>query len=152
MAKPHTYADEMAALDALTPKAHSARDAQHFRRIITARKVLADAQVELVAAVEAAREGGDSWTVIGAALGTTRQGAFRKFGHADGAEGGEVVPISPTRVGTSAAYRSPASAARKPAAKATPVKGVAAKASTRTAAKATSAASAKRAGVDGRAG
>jgi hypothetical protein len=112
MPKPHTYADEVAALSALTPETHPARDAEHFRRIIAARKALADAQTELVAAVHAARDAGDSWTVIGAALGTTRQGAFRKFGNSDGAE---VVAILQRR-----AAKAKATAAK--AAKGTPAK------------------------------
>lgn len=56
------------------------RDAVHFRRIIAARKQVAEAEAELRAAVAAAREAGDSWTVIGAALDTTRQAAFQRFG------------------------------------------------------------------------
>lgn len=56
------------------------RDAVHFRRIIAARKQVAEAEAELRAAVAEAREAGDSWTVIGAALDTTRQAAFQRFG------------------------------------------------------------------------
>ena len=67
-------------LDSLDPKTSEARDAQHFRRIIAARRGVADAEAELRAAVSAAREAGDSWTVIGAALDTTRQAAFQRFG------------------------------------------------------------------------
>jgi hypothetical protein len=44
----------MAALDAISPNTHPARDAQHFRRIIAARKAVADAEDELRAAVTAA--------------------------------------------------------------------------------------------------
>lgn len=150
VAKPHTYADEMAALDVLTPETHSARDATHFRRIIAARKALTDAEADLVAAVEAARGAGDSWTVIGAALGMTRQGAFRKFGHAGG---GEVVPIkrsaesAVSRVRGRSAPRShvvaaqapkgPAAAPAKVAAKATTIKAAAATRKTTKVAKAT---------------
>lgn len=67
-------------LDQLDPSTTTARDAAHFRRIIAARKGVQDAQAELRAAVSAAREAGDSWTVIGAALDTTRQAAFQRFG------------------------------------------------------------------------
>lgn len=67
-------------LDALDPKTHPARDAIHFRRILAARRHLAQAERELHDAVKAAREAGDSWTVIGAALDTTRQAAFQRFG------------------------------------------------------------------------
>lgn len=68
-------------LDQLDPAAHPARDAAHFRRIIAARQGLAAAEQELRHAVRAARAAGDSWTVIGAALDTTRQAAQQRFGH-----------------------------------------------------------------------
>lgn len=58
----------------------SLRDASHFRRIIEARKGLDAAEKELRDAVAAARDAGDSWTVIGAALGTTKQAASQRFG------------------------------------------------------------------------
>jgi hypothetical protein len=64
----------------LDPATAAARDATHFRRIIAARKGIDDAEAELRAAVAAAREAGDSWTVIGVALDTTRQAAFQRFG------------------------------------------------------------------------
>ncbi len=67
-------------LDQLDPATHPARDAASFRRIIAARQNLAVAEQELHSAVEAAREAGDSWTVIGAALDTTRQAAQQRFG------------------------------------------------------------------------
>ena len=67
-------------LDQLDPATHPARDAASFRRIIAARQNLAVAEQELHAAVAAAREAGDSWTVIGAALDTTRQAAQQRFG------------------------------------------------------------------------
>lgn len=67
-------------LDAVDPKTHKARDAVHFRRILTARQHILEAEQELHDAVRAAREAGDSWTVIGAALDTTRQAAFQRFG------------------------------------------------------------------------
>jgi hypothetical protein len=60
--------------------AHPARDAAHFRRIIAARRNLAAAEQELRDVVRAAREAGDSWTVIGTALDTTRQAAQQRFG------------------------------------------------------------------------
>lgn len=67
-------------LDHLDVTNHPARDAASFRRIIAARHNLAEAEEELRAAVHAAREAGDSWTVIGAALDTTRQAAQQRFG------------------------------------------------------------------------
>ncbi len=59
------------------------RDAASFRRIIAARKAIADAEAELRAAVQAARNAGDSWAVIGVALSTTRQNAYQRFGKSD---------------------------------------------------------------------
>lgn len=71
---------ERSGLDELDPTAHVARDAQSFRRILEARSRIASAEQELREAVTAAREAGDSWTVIGAALDTSRQAAYQRFG------------------------------------------------------------------------
>jgi hypothetical protein len=68
-------------LDRMNVATHPARDATHFRRIIAARQDLAAAEQELRDAVRAARDAGDSWTVIGAALDTTRQAAQQRFGN-----------------------------------------------------------------------
>jgi 3-keto-L-gulonate-6-phosphate decarboxylase len=65
-------------LDAVSPE--SLRDASHLRRIVAARKGLDAAERELRDAVAAARAAGDSWTAIGAALGTTKQAASQRFG------------------------------------------------------------------------
>lgn len=67
-------------LDQLDPARHPARDAAHFRRILAARDNLTAAEQELRDAVHAARQAGDSWTIIGAALDTTRQAAQQRFG------------------------------------------------------------------------
>jgi hypothetical protein len=67
-------------LDELDPSTTRARDAVHFRRIIKAREGLAQAEEELRRAVRDARAAGDSWTVIGAALDTSRQAAQQRFG------------------------------------------------------------------------
>lgn len=67
-------------LDAIDPTTHPARDATYFRRIVKARKELEAAEQDLRDAVAEAREAGDSWAVIGAALDTTRQAAFQRFG------------------------------------------------------------------------
>lgn len=67
-------------LDTLDPTVHPARDAVSFRRILAARAHIAEAEAELRDAVKAAREAGDSWTVIAAALDTTRQAAQQRFG------------------------------------------------------------------------
>ena len=77
--KTKTRKDEP-GLDALDPRKDPARDAVHFRNIIAARKKVADAEQDLRNAVQAARDAGDSWTVIGAALDTSRQAAFQRFG------------------------------------------------------------------------
>lgn len=67
-------------LDGLDPAAHPDRDAANFRRILSARAAIVEAEAELRDAVQAARESGDSWTVIAAALDTTRQAAQQRFG------------------------------------------------------------------------
>lgn len=67
-------------LDSLDPKTTPGRDAVHFRRIIAARKDLDAAEQELRDAVAAAREAGDPWTAIGAALGVSKQAAAQRFG------------------------------------------------------------------------
>jgi dihydroxyacetone kinase len=68
-------------LDSVEPNSADARDASHMRRIIAANEALEAAQTELRDAVKAAREAGDSWAVIGVALGTTRQAAQQRFAH-----------------------------------------------------------------------
>jgi hypothetical protein len=67
-------------LDHLDPATHPARDAASFRRILAAKNGLTAAEQELRDAVRAARQAGDSWTVIGAALDITRQAAQQRFG------------------------------------------------------------------------
>ncbi|WP_342778740.1 hypothetical protein [Phytoactinopolyspora halophila] len=67
-------------LDTLDPATTPARDAARMRRIATARQNLTDAEQELRDAVAAARAAGDTWSMIGIALGTTRQAAFQRFG------------------------------------------------------------------------
>ena len=75
-----TTHDTTAGLDNLDPIVRPVRDAVNFRRILTARARIADAEAELREAVRLAREAGDSWTVIAAALDTTRQAAQQRFG------------------------------------------------------------------------
>lgn len=67
-------------LDALDPSKHPARDATHFRAIVTAAAGVNVAEERLHEAVQAARAAGDSWTVIGAALGVSKQAAQQRFG------------------------------------------------------------------------
>lgn len=56
------------------------RDASHLRAIAAAREDVDTSNSRLRAAVAAAREAGDSWTMIGVALRTSKQNAFRKYG------------------------------------------------------------------------
>jgi hypothetical protein len=72
--------DEMEALEAVSPATHPGLDGAPWRRIMAARQAVADAELELRDAVDAARQAGYSWTVIGAALDTTRQAAYQRFG------------------------------------------------------------------------
>ncbi|MDQ0921834.1 hypothetical protein QF038_000342 [Pseudarthrobacter sp. W1I19] len=65
----------------LSPAPQVGRGAEDFRRITAARTAAAKAEAELDAAVSAARAKGDSWEVIGAALGTSARTARERFGH-----------------------------------------------------------------------
>ncbi|NED95865.1 hypothetical protein G1H11_11135 [Phytoactinopolyspora alkaliphila] len=67
-------------LDSLDPATTPARDGARMRRIAAARQNMADAEQELRDAVAEARAAGDTWSMIGIALGTTRQAAFQRFG------------------------------------------------------------------------
>lgn len=75
-----TPTDTESWLDSLEVDPSKARDARHVRRIAAAAKTLADADAELTAAVIAARTAGDSWAMVGTALGVSRQAAFQRFG------------------------------------------------------------------------
>ncbi len=59
------------------------RDAKHLREVAAARQAVEESDKRLRAAVAAAREAGDSWTMIGIALRTSKQNAFRKYGAKD---------------------------------------------------------------------
>lgn len=76
----HTHTDDFTGLDTLDPATTPARDATHFRQIRVARANLDQAEADLHDAVASARDAGDSWTIIGAALETTRQAAYQRFG------------------------------------------------------------------------
>jgi hypothetical protein len=65
----------------LSPAPHVDMEAPDFRRITAAHTAAAKAAAELDAAVSAARAKGDSWEVIGAALGTSARTARQRFGH-----------------------------------------------------------------------
>ena len=80
MNKQTDQTDTEAWLDSLEVDPAKARDARHVRRIAAAAKVLADADTELTAAVIEARKAGDSWAMVGTALGVSRQAAFQRFG------------------------------------------------------------------------
>lgn len=67
-------------LDGLDPSTTEARDATHLRRIVAAARGVEDAEAELRRVVADARADGESWSVIGAALGVSRQGAHQRFG------------------------------------------------------------------------
>ncbi|REJ06393.1 hypothetical protein DY023_06335 [Microbacterium bovistercoris] len=56
------------------------RDAARLRAIAEARDAKDAAEARLTSAVAAARAAGDSWTMIGLALRTSKQNAFRKYG------------------------------------------------------------------------
>lgn len=62
------------------PADTSAGGAEHLQRIIAARAGVDKANAELRLAVRAAREVGDSWAMIGAALATSRRSAVQRFG------------------------------------------------------------------------
>lgn len=72
--------DELTGLHTVSPETHTARDATGFRRVVAAKEALELAEQALREAIDDARRDGDSWTVIGAALGTSRQNAFQRFG------------------------------------------------------------------------
>ncbi|WP_134324747.1 hypothetical protein [Cumulibacter soli] len=74
-----TKTKDSTGLDRLDPATHPARDAKHFRAIIAANDNVETARRELADAVSAARDAGNSWTVIGAALGISRQAAQERF-------------------------------------------------------------------------
>lgn len=101
-------------LDNLDPATAPARDGQNMRRISAALEAMHAAEQDLVEAVQQARQAGDSWAMIGTALGTSRQAAYQRFG-----AGGNVVDIrrEPTTKATPA---------RAAASKATPAKKTAA--------------------------
>lgn len=66
----------------LSPAPSVDRNAADFRRITAARAAAAKAEAELDAAVSAARANGDSWEIIGAALGMSARNARERFDHA----------------------------------------------------------------------
>ncbi|GAB4672265.1 hypothetical protein MOKP101_48070 [Mycobacterium avium subsp. hominissuis] len=76
---PDPTAEEInACLDSEEINTADARDATHWRAIRAA--VNAADDDELCAAVAATRDAGDSWAIIGIALGTSRQNAYSGSG------------------------------------------------------------------------
>ncbi len=73
-------------LDGIEVRAQDAQDATPFRQIVQANQALADTTAELGRVVAAARAAGTSWTVIGAALGVTKQAASQRFGSGSGGQ------------------------------------------------------------------
>ena len=59
----------------------STGSAEQLRRIIAARIGVEEAHAELHLAVTAAREAGESWAMIGAALDISRRSAVKRCGH-----------------------------------------------------------------------
>jgi hypothetical protein len=72
-----SHEDEVARLDNSDPK--DWRPANHVRAVMDARDEVEAAEARLRKAVTDARDGGDSWVIIGAALGITRQAAQQRF-------------------------------------------------------------------------
>lgn len=66
-------------LDSLDPATAEWRAATQFRRIVRAREAYDEAEQHLRESVAAARAAGDSWTIIGVALGISRQAAWERF-------------------------------------------------------------------------
>jgi hypothetical protein len=71
-------------LDTVEPDPADARDTTYFRRIVAADAALKNADADLRSAVADARAAGDTWDVIGLALGVSRQAAYQRFGRGVG--------------------------------------------------------------------
>ncbi|GJJ23713.1 hypothetical protein [Mycolicibacterium mageritense] len=81
MATKHTEKTDVENwLDNLDVDPSKARDGRHMRRIAAAASAFTEAEAELNNAVIAARQAGDTWAMIGVALGISRQGAYQRFG------------------------------------------------------------------------
>jgi hypothetical protein len=74
---PNTYHE---LLDLLPYEAQMGIRRAPTRRVIAARRACEAAERELVEAVWAAYESGDSWLTIGTILGISRQAAQQRFG------------------------------------------------------------------------
>jgi hypothetical protein len=112
-----------ARLDSIEPDPAGAAGATHMRRIAAAAAALTAAELELRAAVAAARAAGDTWDVIGLGLGVSRQAAYQRFGKSSDAAPRpvRVGAVRPTITAT-APVKAPAQKAGKAAIKAASTK------------------------------
>lgn len=55
------------------------RDGTHLRAVAAARKIVEEAEAMLVESIRTALAAGDSWTMVGLALHTSKQNAHRKY-------------------------------------------------------------------------
>ena len=74
----------------LPPGTLVARSKEHYHRVVAAAAAVQVAEEDLVAAIRAAVLAGDSWGAMGAALGTSRQNAYRQFA-------AKIGPVPPRR-------------------------------------------------------
>ena len=76
-------AEELAKrFESYEPKPDDRRDASHIHALREAAQALGDAEQRISSAVADAREGGYSWALIGAQLGTSGEAARQKYGRA----------------------------------------------------------------------
>ena len=103
-----------ARLDSIEPDPADGAGATHMRRIAAAAAALTAAELELRAAVAAARAAGDTWDVIGLGLGVSRQAAYQRFGKSSDAAPRpvRVGAVRPTITATSS-VKAPAQKAAK---------------------------------------
>jgi len=70
---------DLATSGSSSTQSTNGHDARHFRAIIAANEAVGEADAKLRLAVREARATGDSWSVIGAALGVSKQAAQQRF-------------------------------------------------------------------------
>src|SRR5699024_7312373 len=78
----HLHTNNATGLEDLDPAVTPAQDATHFRNIRAARANLEQAETDLRAAVQQAREAGGSGTGIGAALEPAWETGYQRSGRA----------------------------------------------------------------------
>lgn len=106
-------AEAEAWLDALDPDQTPARDADDLRAVGIAVAAVAAAEAQLRTAVGAARKQRRSWTLIGAALGVSKQAAAMRFGDRAAKKTTSTTPakrrsVKPERLGKTPRRRVPA--------------------------------------------